>query len=127
MHLTIREVATLLNISERAVRLRIERGSLVAHKRAGRWVIARDALADEPTERRAHVAKADRIRSAVEAGLGRSGPTPVTELQPFRVGLQVAPRSTRPRIRSPICAAPDGSWGPGSRPSARDITTSAAT
>lgn len=89
MDLSIREVVTLTGTSERAMRARIARGSLHGFKRAGQWRVPREALQDDPAERRQAGAKADRIRAVVEAGLARGKQLSVHELVPFRAGLEL--------------------------------------
>lgn len=69
MELTIREAATVLGISERAVRSRIRRGTLPARKRGGRWMLSRAALPLDATQRKRLHAKADALRDAIEDAL----------------------------------------------------------
>lgn len=96
MDLTTREAATLLGISERAVRGRLRKGGLPGVKRGNQWCIPRDRLPLDETQRRALQTKADEARAALEAALpsrvaGRSGKrsNSVADLDPFRIGGQV--------------------------------------
>lgn len=65
MELTLKEAATILGLTERAVRARITRGSLPGHKRGGRWVIRRADLDLDPDQRRRLRDVSDTIRATV--------------------------------------------------------------
>ncbi len=69
MKLTVRESATLLGRSARAVRAQLARGDLKGVKRDGLWRIDRSDLPLTDAQRRSLQAKADRVRQAVEDAL----------------------------------------------------------
>jgi len=67
--LSVKEAATLLEQSPRAVRARLARGDLPGRKRGGRWVIPRSALPLTEAQHRALQARADEIREVVDRAL----------------------------------------------------------
>ncbi|MCK6504091.1 helix-turn-helix domain-containing protein [Myxococcota bacterium] len=69
MELTVREAATLLGRSPRAVRAQAARGELPAVKRGRQWLIVSEGVPLTPTQRRAVQARADSVRAVVEAAL----------------------------------------------------------
>ena len=82
MNLTVREAATILRRSERAVRAALATGRIAGHKKGGVWRIPSHTLPMDDAARRALDEKANEIRSAVESAL------------PSQAGL---PRSRRRR------------------------------
>ena len=69
MDLTIHEVATLLGLTDRAIRARIRAGTLAAVKRGGRWLVPRRAIPLNDAEQRALQHRAELMREAVERAL----------------------------------------------------------
>jgi len=69
LELTVREVATLIGRSSRAVRARIARGELPAVRRGNTWRIRRADLPLTEAQRRALQARADEVRQAVDEAL----------------------------------------------------------
>jgi excisionase family DNA binding protein len=88
MELTIREAATLLGRSERAVRAQVARKALPAVKRGGRWMTPRHALPLTDAQRQAVREKADDVRAAVESAV-RKHLSSAEDLEPFRDGRRV--------------------------------------
>ena len=108
MDLTTHEAATLLGISERAVRGRLRKGDIPGVKRGRRWRIPKERLPLDETQRRALQAKAEEARAALEAELrsrvaGRSGKRSgsVADLEPE----QGAPAQPEPEPGGPGRAA----------------------
>lgn len=84
MELTLREAATILDITPRAARARVRRGTLRGYKRGGRWLIPRAALDDDPGQRRRLRAVSDETRATVEGALPDREARSVSDLKPFR-------------------------------------------
>jgi len=96
MDLSIREAATLLGISPRAVRARITRGDLPGVKRGGRWTLPRESLPLTEPQRRDLQARADEMHAIVEqVAPSRRARTrdrrawSLLDLKAFRVGAGV--------------------------------------
>lgn len=92
MELTLREAATILGVTPRAVRARIARGSLHGFKRGGRWVVPRSSLDGDPEQRRRLRAVSDDVRATVEKALPDRDARSVAELKPFRETVAVLTR-----------------------------------
>jgi hypothetical protein len=93
MYLTLREAATLLQLTERAVRARIRAGTLAATKRNGRWLVPRGALPLDAAGRDALARKAAKVRQAVEAALPSAVARTSSE-RPWSLADQPAFRAT---------------------------------
>lgn len=97
MLLSVREAATLLRCSPRAVRARLVRNDLKGSKVDGRWLVARDALPLTAEEHHAVQERAGAIRDLVENVLPpRLPPGPdgrprrtLADLAAFRAGVDV--------------------------------------
>jgi excisionase family DNA binding protein len=75
MLLTVDEAATLLHISPRAVRARLQRGELKGHKDGGQWRVSRAALPLTAERHRELQARADTIREVVDNALPSRAPS----------------------------------------------------
>ncbi len=69
MKLSVREVASVLDVSPRAVRAKLARGELAGKKQGGRWRVERGQLPLTETQRRRLQAQADQVRRVVEEAL----------------------------------------------------------
>lgn len=97
MLLTPRDAATVLGISERAVRARLKSGRLPGFKRGDRWCIRRRDLPLDDAQRAHLQRRADAIRDAIQAAL----PTRVAP------SLDRRPHSIAAGARSPTTSRPD--------------------
>ncbi len=96
MQLSVREAATLLRKSSRAVRAQVARGELPGTKRDGRWYVDGRKLPLTEAQRRALQQKADAVRQMVDealpsrmaATLGHRGRS-IADLDGFRLGAEV--------------------------------------
>lgn len=89
--LTAREAATLLGISPRAVRSRLQHGTLRGHKVQGVWRIPRAHLPATDEEVAAQARRAQEVRDAVEEELARGtagerAPRSLCGLSAYRAG-----------------------------------------
>ncbi len=66
MELSVREAATLMGRTPRAIRAQVASGKLPGRKKGGRWRISSEALPLDEARRRGLQAKADGLRRAVE-------------------------------------------------------------
>ncbi len=102
MELSIKETAALLRISERGVRARIQRGSLKAFKRGGRWRVPKATLPISPEIREYVQNKANEIRGAVEASLSEAlpkGHSGLQNLKTFQIGAQLLKEIQTPEAK----------------------------
>ncbi|MEM7204999.1 MAG: helix-turn-helix domain-containing protein [Planctomycetota bacterium] len=101
MDLSLHDAATRLGKSPRQVRYLIRQGNLRARKVGGRWLIASDDLPLTATRKEAQERKRERLREAVETGLGlEPEPTPrkrysVRDLKAFQVMAPIHARAAQ--------------------------------
>lgn len=91
MDLNLDEAATLLGLSVRQVRYRVQAGELPARKEGGRWRIRREDLAEGPGRSAAQERRSQALRETVERVLeGRAPRFGVEGLRAMQVLLRVA-------------------------------------
>ena len=71
MELTLTQAATLVGVSPLTLRDRLARGDVPGAKRGGRWHVDSHGLPLSESQRRSMQARADEIRSVVEARTAR--------------------------------------------------------
>ena len=102
MLLTPREAATALGCSERTVRARLQSGRLRGFKKGGRWRVHRKDLPLSEDQRRALQARANTIRSTVEAALPSRTASHNGQRPNSLVSVSPRERDRAPRTRATV-------------------------